>query len=250
MADPMHFEGMATRYMAARPPYPSALWHDVLTTGLVAPGRRALDLGAGSGEATGELLAYGMDVVAVEPGVQLAGILEERFPRAVVIRSRAEDLGLTMAPFDLVVAATSIHWMDLDVVLPIVHRSLSADGRLLVWRNVFGDAAADVTPFRREVERIVKRRNACRSGQPEDADATAKKLADSRLFAVNDIHRYRWTIELTADQIRALFRTFSDWTRAEVDAAADAASTLGGTVLESYTSWLITATPIRHTTAR
>ena len=142
----MHFDGMADVYGAARPPYPGELWRDVLATGLVGPGRRALDLGAGSGQATGELLAHGMAVVAVEPGDNLAHVLEQRLPHVTVIRSRAEDLRLHGGSFDLAVAATSIHWMDLEVVLPIVHGALKTDGRFLIWRNVFGDADTEVTP--------------------------------------------------------------------------------------------------------
>ncbi|MGN6205546.1 class I SAM-dependent methyltransferase [Humibacter sp.] len=244
MVDPMHFDGVAQAYAATRPPYPDALWRDVRATGLVAAGRRGLDLGAGTGEATGELLARGMDVVAVEPGTRLADVLEARFPRATVIRSRAEDIQLDAASFDLVVAATSIHWMDLDVVLPIVRHGLRPDGRLLVWRNVFGDAEADATPFRREVTRIVSRRGTTRPGNPDDVEATAEKLARSRFFAVDGIHRYRWTIDLTTEQIRGLFSTFSDWTPDEVRSAADAVAALGGSVTEHYTSWLIVASPV------
>lgn len=243
MTDPMHFDGVAASYAEARPPYPAQLWRDVLATGLVAPGRRALDLGAGSGEATKELLDHGMDVVAVEPGAQLAAILEERLPRATVIRARAEDIDLADATFDLAVAATSIHWMDLGAVLPIVHRSLTAGGRLLVWRNVFGDAAADVTPFRREVERLVTCRGTVRAGKPEDVEATAEKLAESGLFMIDQITRYRWAIDLTTEQVRTLFGTFSDWTPSEVDQAASAVDALGGIVSEHYTSWLISAIP-------
>ena len=239
----MHFDRVATGYAAARPPYPPELWRDVLATGLVGPGRRALDLGAGSGEATGELLTRGMDVVAVEPGTNLAAALHERFPKATIIRSRTEDIRPASATFDLAVAATSMHWMDLDIILPIIHRSLTADGRLLVWRNVFGDAAAPVTPFRREVQHIVGRRGTDRPGTPEDAYATAEKIADSGLFTIERLRHYRWTIDLTTEQVRALFGTFSDWTPKEVDRAASAVDALGGAVSESYTSWLIAASP-------
>ncbi|GAB3614796.1 class I SAM-dependent methyltransferase [Humibacter ginsengisoli] len=243
MVDPLHFDGMAYAYAAARPPYPHALWRDVVATGLATPGRRALDLGAGTGEATGELLARGMDVVAVEPGAQLADLLQARFPRAAVIRSRAEDIQLDAGSFDMVVAATSIHWMDLDVVLPVVRHCLRREGRLLVWRNVFGDAEAEVTPFREVVERIAERRRKVRRGNPEDADATARKLSRSGSFTVESIHRYRWTIDLTTEQLRGLFSTFSDWTSEEVQEAAGAVAGLGGSVSESYTSWLIIAAP-------
>ncbi|UJP09406.1 class I SAM-dependent methyltransferase [Microbacterium sp. KUDC0406] len=244
MTDPMHFDGIAGGYGAARPPYPAALWWTVEETGLVTPGRVALDLGAGSGEATGELLARGMDVIAVEPGEHLAAILAQRLPRATTIRARAEDLDLAPASVDLAVAATSIHWMDLGLVLPIVHRTLAPAGRLLIWRNVFGDADAEITPFRREVQRIVDRRSTVRAGDPESADLAAERVAASGLFTIAGIHRYRWSIDLTTDQVRALFTTFSDWSLAEVEAASAAVAALGGTVTEYYTSWLIDARPI------
>jgi len=241
----MHFERMAEGYAAARPPYPAELWRDVLATGLLGPGRRALDLGAGSGQATGELLRHGMDVVAVEPGQRLADIIEDRFPRAVVVRSKAEDIRPDKATFDLVVAATSMHWMDLDVLLPIIHRSLKPDGRLLIWRNVFGDAAAEVTPFRREVQRIVGARLTSRAVDHESIETTTRALRGSGLFGIEKTRLYRWTVDLTTAQVRALFGTFSNWTPDEVEAAASAVAQLGGSVAESYTSWLIEASPVR-----
>lgn len=245
MADPTHFDGVAESYAGARPPYPAALWRDVLATGLVTPGRRALELGAGSGEATRALLEHGMDVVAVEPGHRLAAILEERLPRATVIRCRAEDLDPDSGSFDLAVAATSIHWMDLGVVLPMIHRCLAPGGRLLVWRNVFGDSVAAVTPFRREVERIVARRGVKRAGRPEDAEVTADKLTGSGLFTIESLTRYAWEMDLSTAQVRALFGTFSDWTPSEVEHAAAEVDALGGRVTEHYSSWLISAIPAR-----
>jgi SAM-dependent methyltransferase len=245
VVDPMHFDGMARTYATARPAYPDELWRDVFATGLAAPGCRALDLGAGSGEATGPLLARGMDVVAVEPGASLAGILKERFPRVAVIRSRAEEFQPERGTFDLAVAATSFHWMDADVVLRAVHEALTPQGRLLVWRNVFGDQDAEVTPFRRAIERIVERRGTVGPGRSEDAAPTAAKIAGSLLFTVEQIHRYRWSIELSADQVHALFATFSNWSESEAADAASAADMLGGTVTEHYSSWLINARPVR-----
>src|SRR5437868_5624289 len=143
----MHFDAHADDYASARPPYPPELWARVRATGLVGPGRRAVDLGAGTGQATGPLLATGMEVLAIEPGRRLAALLEARHPEADVVVGRAEDVELPEGSFDLAVAATSIHWMNLDVVLPKVHRALADDGLLLVWRNVFGDPAVAVTPF-------------------------------------------------------------------------------------------------------
>ena len=50
--------------------------------------------------------------------------------------------------------------------------------------------------------------------------------------------RWRWPIDLATDQVRRLFRTFSDWTVREVEAAAGAADECGGMVTEHYQSVL------------
>jgi len=241
----MHFDALADTYGSARPPYPAALWERVRRTGLAAPGRRAADLGAGTGEATGPLLAQGLEVVAVEPGAHLAAALAARHPSAEVVVARAEEADLGCAAFDLAVAATSIHWMDLDVLLPRLHRALVPEGRFLVWRHVFGDPAARPTAFRDRVAQVVARRNTPpRAGDPEDVDATAARLSASGLFTVEDVEVYRWSVELDARQVHRLVSTFSDWTPDEVDEVASAVTDLGGRVLEHYLSWLIVGAPV------
>lgn len=247
MVDPRHFEADADTYARARPPYPAALWQQVADLGLLVPGRRALDLGAGTGQATGPLVAAGLHVTAVEPGPRLASRLHAAHPEVEVVLARAEDLGTVgLAPggFDLAVAATSVHWMDLDVVLPLVHRLLGPDGTLLVLRNVFGDPGRP-TPFRDRVEAVVRSRRAPgRPGpDPQDVDATVTALTGSGVFTVQRVHRYRWSTELDEGQVRDLFTTFSDWSAREVDQVGTAVRDLGGRVVEHYRSWLVVLTP-------
>ncbi len=208
----MHFEAQAANYARARPPYPAALWESLRDHHLLRPGGHVLDLGAGTGQATGPLLDAGLRVTAVEPGPRLADQLRAEHPAATVIVSRAEDIDLPAASFDIAVAATSIHWMDLDVVLPKVHRLLVPSGKLLVWRNVFGDPSI-TTPFRDRVAEIVRARDAPpRPGSnAEDVEATSTELTRRGLFAVEDISTFRWSIELDGAQVHRLFSTFSDW---------------------------------------
>ena len=240
----MHFEARADEYEGARPPYPPALWDAIRALGVLRPGDRALDLGAGTGQATGPLLAAGLRVTAVEPGPRLARHLATAHPQATIVVARAEDVRLPDAGFDLVVAATSIHWMDLDVVLPTLHRALTRRGRFLVWRNVFGDPDIG-TPFRERIALIVAERDAPlrRAPHAEDVAVTSAALTGAGLFEVESTLTFRWSIELDEDQVRRLFATFSDWSGEEVDRAARAVRELGGSVVEHYMSWLIVLRP-------
>lgn len=246
MRDPLHFEALADEYAAARPPYPDALWDAIRNLGVMRTGHRALDLGAGTGQATGPLLAAGLHVKSVEPGKRLADHIRTLFPAATVVVARAEDTEFPPRSFDLVVAATSIHCMDLGIVLAKIRAALTPDGTLLVWRNVFGDPDAPLTPFRERVAQIVNERGAPSTPgvDAEDAEATAAALTADGLFAVQDVSIFRWSIELDEEQVRRLFITFSDWSPDDVNGAAAAARELGGTLLEHYRSWLIVLKPI------
>ncbi|MCO1656505.1 class I SAM-dependent methyltransferase [Pseudonocardia humida] len=241
MAGPLHFDALAETYEKARPPYPEALWSRLGELGVLRPGVRVLELGAGSGQATARLLGAGAEVVAVEPGGALAARLRQRCPGARVVVARAEDAELGGARFDLAVAATSVHWLDLDVVLPALHRAVVPGGHFAVWRTAFGDPRVR-TRFRDRVDAIVARRGdePVRPGPGElDTARWAERLSASGAFAVVHVEEFRWRIDLGADQVHGLFRTFSDWTADEAAAAGRAARDLGGTVTEHYVTPLV-----------
>ncbi|WP_345801670.1 class I SAM-dependent methyltransferase [Microbacterium sp. AZCO] len=241
MVDPMHFDARAEIYERARPPYPEALWWRLRALGLLGPGVRIVELGAGSGQATVSMVEAGAEVTAVEPGPALAARLRARLPHVRVLGETAEAVALPEATFDGAVAATAVHWLDLDVVLPKLHRTLVPGGRFAVWRTVFGDPTVR-TAFRDKVERIVaRRRDPPRRTGPNELDtaAWARRLSDGDLFAEEFTELYRWSVTLSSDQIRDLFLTFSEWSAAEAEAAAQAVDELGGHVTEHYLSWLI-----------
>jgi SAM-dependent methyltransferase len=238
---PLHFDALAETYQRARPPYPQALWDRMRELEVLRPGVRVIELGAGTGEATTRLIEAGAEVVAVEPGRALAARLRRRCPRARIVVARAEDAAMDEAQFDLAVAATSVHWLDLGVVIPKLHRAIVRDGHFAVWRTAFGDPRT-TTPFRDRVDAIVARRvnEPTRPGPGElDTEEWAQRLSSSGEFSVVHVDEFRWNIDLDADQVHGLFRTFSNWTADEVVAAAQAARDLGGMVTEHYVTPLI-----------
>lgn len=241
MRDPQHFDRNADLYDRARPPYPEAMWSRLAQLGSLTAGERALDLGSGSGQAVGPLLRAGMRVTAIEPGPALAAKLRARFPEVEVIVSTAEEARLPRSEFALATAATSIHWFDLEVVLPRVHAALRPGGTVAVWRNAYGDQTVAPTPFREAVQRIVARRGGEERRVPDETEtaAWARILSAGGLFEVRHVEEFRWSIELSAAQVGQLFTTFSDWTPAEAAEVERAAADLGGVVEEHYVTSLI-----------
>lgn len=151
---------------------------------------------------------------------------------------RGENMGLPEGTFDSAIAATSVHWVDLSIGLPKIHAVLRPLGWLAVWRTVFGDDSVD-TPFRGQVEQIVaERRNRDAAASRAPDRPSMEELTAGGWFEPVRSERWRWSINLTTDQVRRLFRTFSDWSSAEADAAARAADQLGGRVTEHYQSVL------------
>jgi SAM-dependent methyltransferase len=233
----LHFERMAGEYASARPPYPDAVFDALRAEHVIGPGIRVLEVGAGAGLATRALVSSGSEVVAIEPGRELAALLRREVPGAAVVVGRLEDAALPVRAFDSVVAATSLHWVDLAVGLPRLHATLRPSGRLAVLRNVFGDGSVP-TDFRERVDEIVARRGTAPRGTGSDERPTMAELASGGWFEPCRTERWRWSVDLTTDQVTRLFRTFSDWTEQEVDAVGRAADACGGRLTEHYRSVL------------
>jgi SAM-dependent methyltransferase len=70
----------------------------------VEPGLRALDVGAGTGALTAELVSRGAQVAAADPSPEFVTVLRERFPGLEVEEAPAESLPWGAEVFDLALA--------------------------------------------------------------------------------------------------------------------------------------------------
>ncbi|WP_406147992.1 class I SAM-dependent methyltransferase [Streptomyces sp. NBC_01012] len=139
----LSFDSVAAQYAAARPGYPPALLDTVETlSGRPLKGARTMDVGAGTGIATGLLNARGALVTAVEPGPGMAAELRRSLPSVPVVRGDGNHLPLATASADLITYAQSWHWTDPTLALPEARRVLRPGGALALWWNV-SDHAVD-----------------------------------------------------------------------------------------------------------
>ena len=77
----------------------------------VSSGQRVLDVGAGTGALTAELVARGAEVAATDPSPEFVAVLRERFPNLEVEQASAESLPYGDRVFDVAVAQLVVAFM-------------------------------------------------------------------------------------------------------------------------------------------
>jgi SAM-dependent methyltransferase len=153
----------------------------------VSAGRRVLDVGAGTGALTAELLARGASVAAADPSPEFVAVLRERFPDVDVHEAPAESLPWGEGEFDLALAQLVVAFVS--------------------------DAPAAVA----EMARVARRVAVCMWGIAEvdmfrAIDATAEAIGASR---GGEPRRYR-----TAQEIHDLLAPHGEVESAELDVTA------------------------------
>lgn len=130
------FGAAAVAYAEHRPDYAEAAVRWALEP---APGRRVLDLGAGTGKLTATLTALGAEAVAVEPDLEMLRELNRALPAVNAHLGSAEAIPLPDASIDAIVAGNAMHWFDMDVAGPEMARVLAPGGVLAGLWNVMDD---------------------------------------------------------------------------------------------------------------
>jgi ubiquinone/menaquinone biosynthesis C-methylase UbiE len=132
----LSFGSVAERYDRARPGYPESLIDILWENAQLEAGDRALEIGAGTGQATISFAARGLNVLAVEPSAAMAAIIDRKLSAAGhegrTVVSDFESVELEDAAFNLIYAATSWHWLDPERRFAIAGRAIAPGGTLAV----------------------------------------------------------------------------------------------------------------------
>lgn len=184
------FSRKVADYEASRPDYPEAFFQ--LLRARFSVGAEVVDLGAGTGLLTRDLLRHQFRVVAIEPDAAMLALAEQRLsgvPRYCGAVGRAEEIPLPAQSVDLVTAAQAFHWFEPQCARAECLRVLRPGGLIaLVWN----DRVAD-DPLQRELEVVLE---SC--GKPKQS-LSSEKAAVADFFAPARPEEFVWPHEHQLD---------------------------------------------------
>ena len=129
------FAAGADAYERGRPEYSPEAVERLIAELAVGPGKRVLDLAAGTGKLTRQLVGTGAELVAVEPIAEMRAKLQAVLPDVEAIDGTAEAIPLPNHSLDAVVVGQAFHWFDGVRAVSEIRRVLRPEGALgLIWQ--------------------------------------------------------------------------------------------------------------------
>jgi SAM-dependent methyltransferase len=126
----------ADAYERGRPDYPRAAVDHLLQALAITKDDIVLDLAAGTGKFTKELVGTAGSVVAVEPDPPMRRELAVRLPKVEVLDGQATSIPLGDGSVDAVTVAQAFHWFANREALEEIARVLRPGRRLgLIWNT-------------------------------------------------------------------------------------------------------------------
>jgi len=221
----LSFGSVAADYDRYRPSPPAQALDWVIPPGAQA----VLDLAAGTGAVTRELIGRVPRVIAVEPDERMRAVLTAGCPGAEILAGRGEDIPLPGAAVDAVLISAAWHWLDPDRAVPEIARVLRVGGRL----GVMWISRDERVPWVAELNRLAHQaREAGRRREARDDDAHGPAGARGRrwrdvtfppgvpLSPVEE-RAVEFSLPRTKDELLGLIGTYSGVITLEADQRAD-----------------------------
>lgn len=134
------FDHAAEYYDRFRPGYPQQIMEALVQKAGLSSNSKMLEIGAGSGKATEQLLDYGFPIHCVEPGENLVqnGKLKFRFyPQISYECARFENLTTQDNQFDVIFSAQAFHWIPQPIGYQKCAEFLNENGSLALLWNLY-----------------------------------------------------------------------------------------------------------------
>ncbi len=205
------FDARALQYDAVRPSYPDSLVDALVALSGIGEGGRVLEVGAGTGKATLLLARRGYEVIAIEPGANMAAVLRRNADGyRVVIEQTTFEAYAGAGPVDVVMSAQAFHWVAPRVRYAKAASLLRPGGALALLRN-------DKTELDPDLRAELDRAYAEHFPESKPFDASRDVLGEitaeidqSGYFGAVEVRTCPWSAEYTSAEYVHLLETYSD----------------------------------------
>lgn len=226
---PMHeregralFGQNAPGYDSVRPAYPAWMTTLLAEQRALFPGAVTLEIGAGNGLATRQLMAFGAaPLTLLEPDERFAPLLRSIIGTAgsaAKVRSEPfEEAVLDSASFDLVVSATAFHWLNPETRVAKLSRIVKPGGHVALLWNVFQDVNRP-DPFHEATNHLLARLDSSPSSTPDKVPFALDRQAREKEFLQDGFElllyaESHWQLNLDPEQVGKLYEGFSSIAR-------------------------------------
>jgi SAM-dependent methyltransferase len=208
------FDEVADLYAQVRRGYPVALFADLAALAGLGCSSRVLEVGCGSGQATGDLAARAAHVTAIDPGERLIAQARRAISATNVefVVAGFEDAVLDPASFNLIASAQAWHWVNAEAGHPKAADLLVPGGTLAIFGHV---PMAVEEPFATAFKRAFDRHAPGVWGAPSPMAAYLPSGPFPAMIAASGrfepaLHRsYEWIWDLDPETFGRYLRTDS-----------------------------------------
>jgi ubiquinone/menaquinone biosynthesis C-methylase UbiE len=186
---------VAAAYDRGRPSYPA----EAVAWLVGGEAKVVLELAAGTGKLTRELVDQGHAVFATEPEEAMLEVLRERVPEVSAKPATAEEIPANDRSVDVVVVAQAFHWFDHEAALAEIARVLKPGGHVaLVWNS-----RDERIPWVRRMGDIL--------GRHDSDTRSAQHLVHSDLFGFVEEATFKHWQEVNRETVLDLARSRSSF---------------------------------------
>lgn len=210
------FDKFAKTYDDVRPRYPMELYKDVQRFCDVSNQKYLLEIGTGSGIATEEIAKLGPKIVTVEPGDNLIEVAKQnlwRYNNIQFICDTFENCSFTEKEFDIILSATTFHWLERESKYYDCYKYLKDNGFLVLFWNSF---CRENSPIMKQIDEVYARnlsetyekKSDVNKGVLDKVVKREQELIQNEYFYISALKRYKTEYKYDSNSYVSLLNTY------------------------------------------
>jgi len=210
------FDKFAKVYDDVRPRYPDSIYNDINNFCKLSNKTNVLEIGTGSGNATEGFVKTGASITTVEPGENLINVAKEnlsQYSNIQFICDTFENCEFDQKSFDVIISATTFHWLEKANKYSDCCRYLKDDGYLVLFWNSFCRENSDIMRaiddvYIRNIPEVYEKKEDINTSVLDKVIKRECELIENDHFYITSLKRYKTEYKYNADSYVALLNTY------------------------------------------